>query len=474
MNRDPVGNLSSTATEREVGILLRDATPDRLRLFLLLTALSAILFSLVATTTIQQHKDAARTVGYDAGPSVIAAHEIKNALVRMGNELANELLRPASPGSAVGGDWSSQDYEKWRVVAGKQIIGAASNITYGLSEQEPLEQIQMGLGRFESMAQQALDYRQDKKLDESMNSYRLARETLDKQIVPATERLDRANRDQLESIYAREESASALLSGFTLVTGLVLIGVLIVTQIYLASRFRRRINLPIFLVTLATLALVQQLYTTLREDANQLKVAKGDAYDSIIALLDARSDVYQANAAVSHWLLTGSSEEKACYTEKLKNVVSFEGISPHETYALAAKKLAASEPVQIKGFTGSLANELNNIRFEGEDREALEALQNLNDYMQIEERVLAASEPSQSEACELALGFYPNQSQYAFSKFDDAVSHAVKINEEHFAASIRNALRKLNGLVVIVQVFTVLVLFCVFLGLRPRLAEYGR
>jgi hypothetical protein len=50
----------------------------------------------------------------------------------------------------------------------------------------------------------------------------------------------------------------------------------------------------------------------------------------------------------------------------------------------------------------------------------------------------------------------------------------VKINEEHFASAIGKALRKLDGLIIIVQIFAVMVLFCVFAGLRARLAEYSR
>lgn len=455
--------------------VLRDLTPDRLRLFMALSILATIFFCVVAICTVQQHKDAARTVGYDAGPSVIAAHEIKNAVVRMGNELANELLKPGAEG-----DWSTQDYEKWRVVACKQLVVAASNITYGLAEQEPIEDIQIALGLFESEAQQALDYRRQGNVTEAMKAYRAALSTLDEQIVPAADRLERANRDQLESIYAREQSASALLCGFTLVTGLILIGLLLMIQIFLWSRFRRRLSLPIFLITLCSLVVVQQLYTTLRENAVQLKVAKQDAYDSIIALLDARSDAYLANAAVSHWILTDDKKYADIFPAKIGKIASFSGISSAEVLATASKKVAAGESTQIKGFEGYIADELNNIRFDGEGGAALEALQHLCEYCQIEERVraLRGEAPSQAahmeQASELALGFYPNQSQYAFSKFDDSVGHVVKINEEHFASAIGKALRKLDGLIVIVQIFAVMVLFCVFAGLRARLAEFSR
>lgn len=447
-------------------------TPVRLKLFILGAVLATALFCFVAITTVLQHKEAVRTVGADAGPSVIAAHEIKNAVVRMGNELANELLRPSRDGQ----DWNAQDYEKWRITTCKQLVAAASNITYGLAEQEPLETIQIALGRFESQAQQALDYRRCGNKEEAMKAYRSAVNTLDEQIIPAADRLDRANRDQLEGIYSREESASALLCGFTLVTGLILIGLLLMIQIFLTARFKRRINLPIFLITLFSVVVVQQLYTTLRDNAGQLKVAKNDAYDSIIALLDARSDAYQANAAVSHWLLTADRRYQEQFPAKIEKIAGFSGgIGFLDVLAAASKQLGKGDSLMVKGFTGFFADELNNIRFEGEGSAALEGLQQLYEYCLLEDKVRLLQQQNKSdEAIQLALGFYPNESQYAFSKFDDAVGHVLKINEEHFEISIKSALHKLDGLIVVVQIFGVAVIVCVFMGLRPRLLEYLR
>ena len=127
----------------------RDVTPVRLKLLLLANCLGAVLFLLVSLGTVQQHLHAVQTVGEDAAPSVIDAHEIKIGVLKMDADLADELLYPSGQQE---GQESAQDFDKCRVEVGKQLVAAARNITYGAAEQTPIETIQTALGQYEMQA----------------------------------------------------------------------------------------------------------------------------------------------------------------------------------------------------------------------------------------------------------------------------------------------------------------------------------
>src|SRR6516162_11217817 len=84
-------NRSGPLTQM-IHLVFRDVTPVRLRLYFVVNCFSAIMFCLLSMITIKQHAHAVKTVGHDAAPSVIAAHQIKIGVEKMDTALANELL----------------------------------------------------------------------------------------------------------------------------------------------------------------------------------------------------------------------------------------------------------------------------------------------------------------------------------------------------------------------------------------------
>ena len=80
------------------------------------------------------HRAAMNTVGRDAAPSIIAAQRIKSSLADMDANAANELL--GSPGAASS---FSATYDERRIDASQALIDAAKNITYGESEEAPIQ-----------------------------------------------------------------------------------------------------------------------------------------------------------------------------------------------------------------------------------------------------------------------------------------------------------------------------------------------
>jgi hypothetical protein len=252
---------------------------------------------------------------------------------------------------------------------------------------------------------------------------------------------------------------------------------LIYTQIYLKMRFRRRINVPLLIATLGTVASVHHLSASLSQTSHDLKVAKEDAYNSIVSLLDARANAYDTNAAESRWLL---DRERAGAHEKLyfEKVASIARFAPHhsfaETISRAKKPGDDGDKIELPGFSGSLAEELNNIRFEGEKQAALETLEAFADFGTIDAKIRELEKSGQhDQAIKLCLSYEPKGSKFTFTRFDDALGRTLTINQEHFDREVKNAFRDLSGLDVEANIAGLLLAVLVYLGLRPRMAEFG-
>jgi hypothetical protein len=453
--------------------IFQDVTPVRLRLFLLSNCLAALLFCILSIATVESHHRALQTVGLDAAPSVITAHQIKISVEQMDCDLVDELLYAPRQEEA---REIAQDFEKVRSDLSKQLVAAAKNITFGSAEQSPLENIQTGLGQYEMLAQSALLLHNQGREEDALSAYRSALKVLQEQLLPEADALNKANADKLEDTYARAESESALRCGFVLLVGMLLVTLLSYTQFYLSKRFRRLINIPLFVATICTVVFVQHIYTALRENGRELKVAKEDAYNSVVALLDARANSYGAKAAASRslYIQPKSEAQSQDFVDKATSVASFSaGHNFAETIARAQKQIEEQEKISLPGFKGSLADELNNVRFEGEAQSALESLQAFGDYMDADARVREREKSgAHTAAIKICLGYDPQGSKFPFVKFDNALQRTLAINQNHFKLAIKSAFANLKWLVGQCQLIALLIAVCTYFGLRPRIIEY--
>jgi len=288
--------------------------------------------------------------------------------------------------------------------------------------------------------------------------------------------LNKANVEVLESTFAKEKSASALAASLVLVMGMVLLMLLSLSQIYLFKRFRRRINPPLLLATISAFFICTHLYAELRHSAEHLKSAKQDSYNSVFAILSARSSLSNAHAAQSRGLFDRdhAEEHEKVLVDDLKSVADFSNGSNFETtLKRAEKQIKDGKEGNLPGFKGTLAVEFNNIVFEGEGLAALESLKALRDYCEINEKLRKLESSGQHEAAvAMALGYHPGESQLAFTKLDDSLNRLLTINLISFESAIRSALAELHNLRLMVQVFSLFAVICIYFGFSPRIAEY--
>ncbi len=451
----------------------QDVTPVRLRLFLIADCCAVLLFCLLSIATIEQHREASRIIGSSSAPSVIAAHNIMGGALKMDMHLAGELLyTPYSEDSRR----MAEQFEKWRVYVSKELVAAAKNITFA-TEQTPIERLQVALGDFEMQAAHVRDVHSLKPMNETVDAYRAALATLEKKLLPSAEDLSKANSDILDAKYADEKANSAIeTSGGVVVTGLIVIGLLLTTQIYLRQRFRRWFNLPLLLATACMCIWVYFLSNALAHSADHLRVAKDDAYDSIVFLLAARARAYQAEAAQVRYLLDTqrADEHEKKFTEEINSIARFSGKQNFATtIAAAEQQLPRNEKIKLPGFSGCLADEFSNIRFPGEGLAALDMLKALQDYTDADKRMRAAvRDGARDKAIRLGLGYEPDCSKFSFTRFDDALTRALEINQQKFQSEIERASSELKGLVLASQAVALLIAICIYLGLRPRMSEY--
>src|SRR5262249_18848795 len=342
-------------------IHLRWTTPQLLQGSLgLIWGLSLVLL-ITTLLGIAEQRQAMQTIGKDAAPSIIAAQHILAGLADMDANAANEFLdQPGQNQAAI------KAYEARRQEVIHALLAAAENITYGDAERVPIRTLLMGLTDYVAMVQKARDFH-PAGMRALLPAYRDASEIMDKTLRPAAEALDKANLTVLDRTYKAKRSAGWRFLLLISVSALSLLGALVAVQVFLTRRMHRVLNPMLLLATVITGLLWVYTVQAILSGRHQLKVATEDAFTSIHALWQARAVAYSMNADESRYLLDSAQAQRheAAFFTKVARLAQVPAGQSLETIALAGPgKLPA-------GFTGYLADELNNITFVGERDAAL-------------------------------------------------------------------------------------------------------
>jgi HAMP domain-containing protein len=410
------------------------------------------------------HRDAMKTVGKDSAPSIIAAQHIKSALADMDADAANELLgAPGTTSDAV------KAYESRRVEAAKALIAAAENITYGESERTPIQSLQVGMGTYERLIQRARDLheRGDAKF---AAAYRDGAKLMDETLLPAADALDTANNEVLERTYEGQSGNSAAARLFLGFTGWLLLGALVAVQVFLTRRTRRTLNPLLVAATLLAAGTLQYTMSAMATEQRQLKVAKEDAFTSIHALWRARAVSYWANSDESRYLL--DQEHSAEYERGFFTKSALLAKLP-SNIGIAEVASAERNATHVDGFSGYLADELNNITFPGEREAAVDTLLRYEDYLVVDQQIRQFERGGRrQQAVDLCTGAQVGQSDWAFDRFDKALGATLDINQNAFEEAVGKGLSVLDWLEIKASVAAAAIAVLLFLGLAARIREY--
>jgi hypothetical protein len=411
------------------------------------------------------HRQAMQTVGKDTAPSIIAAQHIKSSLADMDANAANELLgAPGAMPQAVAA------YEARRVEASKALIAAAENITYGDTERNPILALQVGLGSYERLIQKARDLHATSPAA-TVAAYREAAALMDGALLPAADALDQANHQVLEHSYDSQSSRSFAARAFVLFAGVLSLLALAAVQLFLSDRMRRTVNPALLVATLLTLILTMYAWQAMQRERSQLKVAKEDAFTSIHALWRARAIAYQANGDESRYLLdpANAKEHEDAFFQKSQSLASLPADLSRDQVTAGLQRGA-----HVNDFSGYLADELNNITFDGERQAAIQSLTAWEAYLDVDTKIRQLQRQGQTrQAIELCLGNAAGQSNWAFDRFDRALLATLDINQKAFDASVDKGLSAVSALEIKALLVAIVIALLCFLGLAPRIREYA-
>jgi hypothetical protein len=412
------------------------------------------------------HRSAMQTVGKDAAPSIIAAQHIKSALADMDANAANELLGPSGTMQE-----AISAYEARRVEASKALIAAAENITYGESERKPILALQLGLGSYERLIQKARDGHDSGGSGAAVAAYRDAAALMDGVLLPAADALDQANHQVLEMTYQSQSSRSFAARAFVLIAGAFELLGLAAVQVMLSNRMHRTVNPALLGATLFTLILTVYAWQAMERERYHLRVAKEDAFTSIHALWRARAVAYQANGDESRLLLDppNSKGHEDAFMAKSASLASLPTDRSREQVIATLRRGA-----HVNGFTGYLADELNNITFDGERAAAIQSLVTWESYLDIDAKIRSLQRQGQTrQAVELCLGNAQGQSNWAFDQFDRALLATLDINQKAFDASVDKGLSAIGSLEIKALAVAIVIALLCFAGMAPRIREYA-
>ena len=468
----------ATITQKSTKAIKKLTTPQLIRSGLYIVWGAGLLLLTTTILGIQEQRNAIKTVGRDAVPSIITAQRLKDGMAGMDAFAASEFLVPSSNTQSsfleplqkdVDGATIQSYNERYRSVT-ERLIAAANNITYD-EEREPIQTMQLGIGEYVAKIQQARDAHARRDQAGTLAAYLSAIEILDKTLLPAADRLDQANLKVLDRTYGEQRFASARSLFLIAIVTLGLAGILVMLQLFLSQRTRRTFN-P-FLLSATAIALLFLVHTigSLLSASNHLKVAKEDAFDSMHVLRQARALAYGANADESRYLLDvrNAATHEQAFFNKLNQIAA-----PPIGQTLEQITLLAQQDTKLTGLTGFLGEELSNITFPGERQAVIENLSTLSQYLQIDKQIRQLQQSGKyREAIALCVGNNPGESNWAFEQFKKANQKTYDVNDKAFKDAITQGDQDLEGFEVKSTIVTITIALLVLLGVMPRLKEYS-
>ena len=468
----------ATITQKSTKAIKKLTTPQLIRSGLYIVWGAGLLSLTTTILGIQEQRNAIKTVGRDAVPSIITAQRLKDGMAGMDAFAASEFLVPSSNTQSsfleplqkdVDGATIQSYNERYRSVT-ERLIAAANNITYD-EEREPIQTMQLGIGEYVAKIQQARDAHARRDQAGTLAAYLSAIEILDKTLLPAADRLDQANLKVLDRTYGEQRFASARSLFLIAIVTLGLAGILVMLQLFLSQRTRRTFN-P-FLLSATAIALLFLVHTigSLLSASNHLKVAKEDAFDSMHVLRQARALAYGANADESRYLLDvrNAATHEQAFFNKLNQIAA-----PPIGQTFEQIILLAQQDTKLTGLTGFLGEELSNITFPGERQAVIDNLSTLSQYLQIDKQIRQLQQSGKyREAIALCVGNNPGESNWAFEQFKKANQKTYDVNDKAFKDAITQGDQDLEGFEVKSTIVTITIALLVLLGVMPRLKEYS-
>ncbi|WP_405775346.1 hypothetical protein [Streptomyces sp. NBC_01538] len=454
--------------------------PARLRLLRAATVLLAAALALLLTLAGVAAMSTWSSVADRDAPRTTSAADLDLALNDMDAQAANILLADGDAGRGrlrTPYEKAVAFYGDARREIGHDLRTLAVAAQGDRRDETTVESLTDGFAEYQELIGRALENAgQHGGKDAALVDYRRATDLLRQQLLPAARVLVSSNDEAFEAQYSAARSTPSARLTAVVVLGVLLLAVLGVLQWYVARSFRRVLNPGILAATGCTLLAVFLGAQLLTSTADQLRGARRDAFDSVVALSRARAVAYDANADESRYLLDPERRDRyaASFLAKSQQLYGLKGatLSTYDSELATTWQAYGSDHHDLR-FTGEFRRELDNITFPGERTAAEKTVQTYAVYQRDDRKIRALlAAGKQEEAVAFCMGWEPGTSNAHFGQWMAALDRVTDINRAHFTASVdagRSAVTGLlpwaGGLLLATAALTVF-------GLRPRLAEF--
>jgi hypothetical protein len=307
--------------------------------------------------------------------------------------------------------------------------------------------------------------------------YQQATDLMQTKILPVVSSLTDVSASRLDATYQAGSSTARTGTVETIAVGAALLVILVALQLYLSVRFRRRVSPALAAATLVALALAITGWTRLSTESGNMYLAKVEAFDSVIALTQARATSFDANADETRFVVlpARAPQYQQSFLTKSQEICDVGNVGIFQYDAALAAKIGAydrnhSVPVP---FGGDLGAEFDNITFPGERAAATATLLAYQVYERDDRVLRKLVKTNLPEAVAYDIGTSPGQSDWAFNNYIAALTSVININETWFVKAAKMGQSEAaNWNLAYPAAGAALIAALVLIGVRPRLAEY--
>ncbi|WP_370096960.1 hypothetical protein [Streptacidiphilus sp. MAP12-20] len=445
-------------------------------------ALLALLLGAVLTGAVTGAQSNWDVITRHQAPQVTDAGGLYQALTDLDAQAANQLMFGNDPKLTRNLATARQQYTQDRATADHDLQQATLDAAGNTEAQAALARVLDDMGSYQDLAGRALELNSHAHAaagapdPSALADYRQATDLMRQQLLPSAEQLLKANDGAFEQSYTSERAALGTAGTWLLLLGGGALIALVGLQVWLALRFRRIVNPALAAATLLTVALLGMAGSFLSGEGQDLKTARKDAFDSVVALTHARAVVYDSNAAESRYVLDAAQRpayESAFQTDS-DQILKLQGVSLSGYDSALAQSIAAyqQDRTQIH-FTGFYGDEFRNITFGGERAAAEKTLLAYQAY-QLDDRKIRAlvSAGKLEEAIAYCTSLAPGGSNADFNAHDAALQSLIAINENAYESAAKVGAQRAGSELWLLAGGAVLVAVLVGVGARPRLREF--
>ncbi len=458
-------------------------TPERVRLLAAAAIGVAVALAAVTALVFASVAGGLQVIGHEAAPEVAATTDLYFHLNDMDAQVANVLLVGGQRHLGIDRQQALAIYGQDRTQADHALQQAAAVAGTSPAAGRALRTVLDGLGSYEALAAQAV-YIDSQSASQpgrppaaALAAYRQATDLMRTTILPAAQDLTTAYAAALDGTYQAKRSAAADGTVWLLLLGVAGAAILIALQFYLTRRHRRLLHPALAAATLIVGVLAVAGATSLAAEAGHLRVAKVEAFDSILALSQARAVSYDANADESRFLVdpARAAEYQQAFLVKSQRLADVGRVGIFQYDAALARAIDAynANHADVR-FGGYLGAEFRNITFPGERAAAQRTLLAYQLYERDDRHIRALNAQGNLRAAiAFDTSYAPGNSNWAFERYDSALVSVIDINQDAFNQAISAGQQGVRGWTWLIPGAAGLaIVAAVLLGVGPRLAEY--